>query len=343
MGAIDLLFGAKRNSERLHQLALSALMKCSQVLPLLMGDTLPSGAQAQDYEWEPQRGLYDLAVFIGGRRIFIEMKVDSSLDETQIRRQLRPLLTKKHANDQVLYLLLGYTAVTAPPSTIEGVAQDMKVAADRYLVKTASDLIAALESSKLFPTGDICSQDTVDLAAAHLGHLRRLHGRRSRFFEQPVEKWRAGDYFGFFAHCRQTIPEMRWAGIGSVSTPNGNFVGCWWAGQTAGPRGNLFLQLSQDLRTPGCLFCIRIEVADGHQPWELRERALSALQAMLPHPALKVQRPKPLGSGKTMTIGHVVGLPFGQQDRMEEFARGIKDAEQLVEDLAERLAAQGAG
>lgn len=337
MGAIDLLFKAKLASERLHQLALIALVKQSQILRHLLGNDFPTDTQGRECQWEPEGGLYDLAVPIGeGRRLFIELKVDSSLSEGQIRRQIQPLLRPDHANDLVLYLLLGHTAITVPASKVSWVAQQEKVSAGRYLVKTVKDLIDALEPQRLFPTGEPMDPEVGELAAAHLQHLRRLKDRTGKFFGKPIADWRSADYLGFLAHCREhKIGRMETAGIGYVSNPEGGFIGCWWAWQDAGPGMKIYLQFEG--KQPHLHLCVKLKVTDRKQQSALRNRAASVLLSRSTSGCLNIKRPDRLGAGEHMTIGRLEGLPAPERGRMDEFAQRIEAAEQLVKDLAARL------
>lgn len=342
VGAIDLLFAIKPDSERLHQLAVGSLLRHSPLLQRLgvlpPGEAAAEEAALVDHQWEPLGGTYDLAVRLrGGAQVFIELKVDSALSDDQLRRQIQELRAEGRAGDRVLYLLLGYTAITAA-ERIAHLARDVSLPADRMLIRGADEVAQALSAPELLwgagaSAGGPAARDARDLAVAYRDHLLLLKQRVRGFFDRPASAWSDGDFYGFFAHCRREVPSMADAGIDYVANPAGGFVGCWWAAQHLAPGIKVYLQYE------GPRLCVKIEVEPQDRRGRLRDQACAYLLRMTPPEPLQIVRPARLGHGRWMTIGYLEGVPFGLRDRFAEQGKALQSADSLIAAVAAKLAA----
>lgn len=330
MSAIDLLFAVKPDSERLHQIALASLLRHGPLLSLL--GEVPAGRTIKGHAWEPLDGTFDLALQLDdGSQIFIELKVDSALNERQRRLQMQELRAEGRKADRLLYLLLGYTAITTDRPRVDSIAAEVGVPKERYAVRGAADLIRALESTRVLDALDADGRDARDLAVAYRAHLQALDQRTKDFFSRPVEAWQRGDFLGYFAHCRATVLSMQGAGIEHVNNPNGGFPGCWWGFKEAEPGVSVYLQFE------GPRLMVKVEVEPADRRGAVRGQACTHLLSLGQRPPLQIFRPARLGHGQSMTIGHVEGVPFGQADRQDDFAAAVAVAEEIVAEVARRL------
>ncbi len=333
MGAIDLLFGMKLDSERLHQIALASLLRHGPLLSLL--GVMPPERKPQQHVWEPIDGAFDLAVQLDdGSRLLVELKVDSALNQDQMRRQIQELRAEGRTADRLLYLLLGFAAITRDPPSIDRMAKEVGVAKERYSVRTAVDLARALQSPQILESTDAEGRDARDLAVAYRTHVLELDGRTRHFFTHPVAEWRRGDYFGFFAHLRATFPQMALAGIDRVNNPGGGFVGCWWGSKAVEPGVKVYLQFE------GPRLMVKLKVTPRERRGALRDQACTHLLSLGARPPIQIVRPAKLGHGEWMTIGHLEGLPFGLPDRAAELAEALSLAEESIAEVARRMQAR---
>jgi hypothetical protein len=332
MGAIDLLFEMKPDSERLHQLAIGALLRHC---PLLQRLGVTEEAPAS-HQWEPLGRTFDLGVRLsGGAHAYIELKVDAALGQGQVRQQLQELRAEGRGGDRVLYLLLGYTAISCPPESIRAIAREVGVTDDRVTVRGAAEVARLLGAPEMLWAGAQApggiARDARDLAVSYRDHLLLLQQRMNGFFDRPPQQWGDGDYYGFFDHARRTLPGMAGAGIEYVANPSGGFIGCWWAHQAVAKGSKVYLQFE------GPRLCVKIKVEAAERRSALRDQACGHLLQLSPPPPLRVVRPAKLGHGQWMTIGYLEGLPFGQQDHLEAFANAVQAAEALVAAVAARM------
>ena len=197
MGAIDLLFRAKRDSERLHQLVLGTLLGRTRLLARLLPLRDEQELDLMALQWEPEGKSYDLAVPTisrGGHvpagtrgRILIELKLDGALEAEQIDRQLNPRLFR--TGDQLLYLLLGYSEATLDRLRLrEALARAARRDGvpdlpERVHIRGAAEVMAALADPELLPALGPERADARDLAAAY----------RDLLFEHRTPSARRGD------------------------------------------------------------------------------------------------------------------------------------------------------
>lgn len=330
MPAIDLLLHSGLETEVVHQLVLSLLLRHSDLLDRLV----PGFGPTTTVEWEPRGGLYDLgAMNATGQSALIELKVDAHLPDYQIETQVGG----RRASDQLVYVLLGHTRLTSRPRLDHKLASTAVPASAAHppapRVVELRDLRDVLPRLTVTTTSEPPA-DILDLAAAYDRLLTRVEHRTHGFFEHPLAQWGKGEqwayYYGFFDHCRRTIPSMHQAGISLVPTPKGSFFACHWKWTTIEPGVEAYLQF-QDSK-----LCFKISVDQG-EPGAIRNRVLARVHELCQRLELPVQRPAKLGHGQTMTVGILdaeqTGL--GIKDRWDHFAAIVGRAEQVIEHLGE--------
>lgn len=99
MSGVDLLLGTAVDYERTHQVVLYALFEKSDLPDLLAGVR-----RTQPTEWEPEGQLFDLGLSSDASRVLLEIKMWSSLTDSQLGRQVEFLKTHGHRGG---YVLLG--------------------------------------------------------------------------------------------------------------------------------------------------------------------------------------------------------------------------------------------
>lgn len=290
MAAIDLLFRAKKDSERLHQLVLGTLLGRTRLLARLLPLREHQQPDLGALQWEPEGKAYDLAIPThseagGGEargRVLVELKLDGALDGEQLDRQLNPRLFR--GSDQLLYLLLGYSEATLDRRQVREALQraakrdGVPDLPERVHVRGAAEVMAALADPELLPAAGPERADARDLAAAYRDLLHELRDRTTHYNERPVRAFREGDYVGFFAACQSSRAFADPAQPGDaldvvlrrVSAETGSVVTCE-LGWREVPGGELFLQLENDRLS------LRARAATDSQRKKLREQAEQAL------------------------------------------------------------------
>lgn len=346
MAAIDLVMDVKKDSERLHQLVLGPLLLRTRLLELLIGPAATSGGslavspEASTFDWEPNGGRFDLGLPLArGGKVWVELKVDGTLSTEQATKQLMPLREPGAAQDVVLFLLVGLGQHTRRERDVAAIARRLEIPDGRWFVRTSADVLEALADPALIARpapGDVVeakagrsARDARDLAAAYRDLLLDLDARTTQFFDKPVERWGAGDYFGFFAYCRGHVPGMEDAGVDYVANPAGGFSGCWWGWTPARDGVKLYLQLENTR------LCFKVEVPNEDARSRERDRALAALTARAASSTVRVARPDRLGHGQYMTIGHT-SVPIGR-DHLDTLVATITEAQAIVRDTAAAL------
>src|SRR4029078_10242086 len=123
---------------------------------------------------------------------------DGAVNEDQLAQQCNP--SRLHAEDRLLYLLLGYSAMTSDrPGLRERVRRIGEHTArpellDRVSLRDADDLIPLLADPAILPGGPD-HRHARDLAAPYRDALLALAQRTRRFAEKPLADWQDGDYF----------------------------------------------------------------------------------------------------------------------------------------------------
>jgi hypothetical protein len=334
MSAIDLIFGVKNDSERLHQIVLGPLLLRTKTVRHAFNDSI---MQINDFSWEPEKRLFDLATTHSGATgkeagtIWIEIKIDSALSEDQLRRQIKHIAGRPQ--DKILYLLLGYSGITTDRSLINKIRQEYKIDDSRIVVMNNDQLVSMFDDPDILPSiDDPLRSDARDLVHVYKDLLIKLKQRTDKFFEREVNSWTIGDYYGFFDYCRHNkVGEMVDAGINYVANGSGGFYGCWWCWQTVCDDAQVYLQFE------GSKLCLRIWVGTIEKRISYRDKALEVLLSLIPHPILDLQKPARLGSGEYMTFGTVRNLPFGVRQKWSEFCRIVEASENTIKQLAKQL------
>lgn len=362
MAAIDLLLHSKKDSERLHQLVLAALLGRTHLLSRLV----PLGGAARldraSLLWEPEGKTFDLGMpILGGEpidrrpgataapadgegrvgRVLIELRVDAALDEDQLEKQLNPRLF--HAGDHLLYLLLGYSEITLHRGMLAQVltriarrdrVPDLR---GRVSVRGASDLIPLLADPDLLPDGPD-RRDARDLLAAYRDLLGDLRSRTTRFAERPPAAWTEGDFYGLFARCRAArLASMADAVIGRVAGAEAGVVGCQWL-PLAIPGGELALQFEDDR------LCVKLRPSQESQRKRVREQVDAALHRLgvgpdAAAPGALVAAPRKLGS--IMTVACADGLLADLSGDLAAVGKAITAIEETMRAAAHALGGPG--
>jgi hypothetical protein len=332
MSAIDLLFAAKQDSERLHQLVLGPVLAHTRLIPALLKNP---DLKPCDFDWEPEARQFDLAITLEDERVvWVELKVDAGLSDEQIKRQLQTLAA--HPDHRLLYLLLGYSAIVVDRQRLHRAREGLGLTPERVNVVTAAELLPLLGDPTILPgVSQRHHGDARDLVGAYRDLLTNLRHRTTRFFEH-TGAWSAGDYLGFFDHCRRSsVGHMADAGTDHVANPSGGFMGCWWNWAPVQEGAKLYLQL-EDQR-----LCFKVFVPAGlsKRRGEVRGAAERAVRAAAARRGLAVARPARFGHGAWMTVAFVDDIGVGQQDQWDRFCKTIVAAETVVNAAAGEMRA----
>jgi hypothetical protein len=297
MGAIDLLFDVKRDSERLHQLVLGALLSQTRLCDRLVPRTTtlpaadPDGAKTEDRTlvFDPLGKAFDLAVLSRGARVLIEVKLDTAISEDHLAQQL----SRTQDGDQVLLLLLGYSALSTDRASLReriariGHHSHRPDLIDRVHLRDARDLIPLLSDptllSPLSAQPDHRQRDARDLAMSYRDALWILQERLRSYSVRPLAEWGDGELYGLYAACRDLRPDGALR-IGRLPSADGTVLGCRL--RTLPVRGgNAQLELALE----GTRLCLRLlpQPGAGDSRKHQREAAAEALRRVgLSRPAL---------------------------------------------------------
>lgn len=344
MAAIDLLFQTKVESERLHQVALGPILTRSRLLDQL---DIPGTPTPDAWEWEPERGLFDLAIPLSDpewpdaeptRRVWIELKIDSELDSSQLDRQLEFLDGKP---DHLLYLLLGTTAYTGGDWRDEIVQRRREVDGACGIVCNATKLMVHLQDLAHEHDSQGSDGDLRDLILAYHRALDRLSQRVEGFRGRPLQEWQYTEYVGFFAELLRRNPAMKgqtW--IGEVSTPRGGFAAAAWGWRPLEIDGSheVYLQWEGYFRQAADLrLCIKIKVQDRANASGLRNAAHEMVMNAARQLGVELRRPNRFGTGEAMTVAILDARPLaGSEDwdtRWDLIGKAIGGAEAVLANL----------
>lgn len=357
MAAIDLLLNSKKDSERLHQLVLAALLGRTHLLSRLVPLSGAARLAVAGLFWEPEGKTFDLGVPIvsaeaaepgreggvRGGRVLIELRVDAGLDEDQVEKQLNPRLF--HPGDHLLYLLLGYSEITLHRGMLTQVltriarrdrTPDLH---GRVSVRGASDLIPLLADPELLPEGPD-RRDARDLLAAYRDLLGDMRGRTTCYGERALAQWSEGDFYGLFARCRAArLAGMAEAVIGRPAGAEAGVVGCTWL-PLAIPGGELSLQFEDER------LCLKLRPTQESQRKRVRDHVDAALQGLgVPAAPIEpvagrlVQAPRKLGS--SMTVAYVDGLLTDLGGGLSRLGAALTAVEETAREVARAVTVPG--
>ncbi len=348
MAAIDLLFDTKLESERLHQIVLGPILTRSRLLEKL---GIPGTPSQDDWDWEPERGLFDLAITLSAedestRRVWIELKIDSDLDSKQLNRQLDFV---EGTRDHILYLLLGTAAHSGGDWRVHSIEERRK-ADDAYgLVRSANELDGHLRDLAADFDTNANARDLRDLMITYRAALARLDQRMARFGERPLDEWQHTDFMGFFAELRKRNPSTHgqmW--IGKVNTPQGAFTAAAWGWtKTLDIYGlrEVHLQWQGNHKPAADLkLCIKINVPDPANQRRLRSKMHKIVRDTAQHLGIDVRKPSRFGTGETMTVAILDQRPLAAAEdwatRWRLIGQAVSDAETILEHLAQLAPAE---
>ncbi|MCX4239097.1 hypothetical protein [Paraliomyxa miuraensis] len=323
MSALDLLLRTGIDSERFHQFVLVSLLRHTTLPEFLR----PGFGPATNVGWEPHGGTYDLSMTnASGHTVLLELKVDSALSFGQLETQVDAL----PETAELAYVLLGHCRFTARPRLDDRLSAHLPARAFVHDLASLHDLLAHVQPV----SASAEASEAAELATAYRHHLPKLSLRNEGFFDHPPAAWEHehwGYYYGYFEHCRRTIPAMKGAHISYVPTPTGGFRACHLPRTTVEPGVKAYLQLEDGK------LCFKISVNDDTLDRSatrdrIRDRLLPITDAL----DLPIRKPDRLGHGQTMTLAF---LPpdetgFGLREQHDRFARSITIAATAIERLA---------
>lgn len=317
MSGLELLLASGDSVDKVHQAAWFGLLRETRLLATL-GLEIPADATV---EWEPDRGLFDLAVRGGGANVWIELKVDSGLGEHQRRRQ-----QKRAAAGQLVYAFLGLSEPRSWPSPIR------ELESEGARVIRRSELARALDEVGVDTHGSAAGRQ---LAQAYARLLRGLGERGADFRRVEDKDWRSPHSVYLFQRLRRECPSMKDASIAYVSNASGGFEACYWRWKPLGEGLGVYLQWES------AKLCFKILVEARGSRSKYRARAVAFLDE---HKGggLKIERPKRLGSGRTMTVGFVL-LPIREETSWPAVVAGVERAIEINDALARVLVEPSAG
>lgn len=324
MRGVDLLFAEKRGSERLHQIALASLLRHTDLLTQL-GYSDVDG----DLVWEPEGGLFDLAVRDDETPdLWVEVKVHDNLGGGQVAKQFEYIEGEGRHSDRILYLLLGWSRIPDYKLRRSLESADPSLAS-RVQQVDGSSLQEVLSS--VVPDGDEPGTDA--LVNSYGDQLAAFDRRLNDFEGKPASEWGRTEHFAFYDTCRRRTDEMDGANIDYANTAAGGRVVSWWGGRTLqeDPRVNLYLQwespLKYDASAARLGFKISVDSHDSDKQRSWRNR-VSRLVRDQADGELTVVKPNRFGTGRHMTVAVVEERP-------------VSDGGEVDWELVEQTVAEG--
>jgi hypothetical protein len=202
MRVIYLLFRTAIDYELTHQVALYTLLAKSKLPSLLVGIN-----DSKHIEWEPQGQLFDLAVADDQRHAYIELKMWSSLTDSQIQRQQDFLASTKHSG---IYILLGTSWFEFDSQRIQKVS---KGASTRV---GYDELIDALNKLLITPGQ---SADVYELALAYRNALQDQFTQLKTAALSPKDRGKLY-YYSLYWMLKEQLQGLKTA-IYSATNPGG--------------------------------------------------------------------------------------------------------------------------
>jgi len=318
LGAIDLLFAAKPEIERLHQASLKVLFERTPLLEKLTGIAL----KEPEVEWEPEKGTFDLLVRGADRQgVLLELKVDALLSRRQILDQVsHPLVASGYA---LVYVLLGASAVAHGARW----GQWKWILGDRPppRILESGDLVAALRAS----VGPDSPPGVRELAESHARVVAELAARTRGYAGKLVAEFGYHDYLGFFDELRQAVDFGGGSTVGYVSNPAGGFVCCAWEGVPT-RLGGMYLQFEDQS------LCLKLwvdDMAKDERPKARRDAVEVALKVAETFPRLLVEATRGR-SGESMTLARLAGVMLVASPRDEQLLANLREAQEFVRTVA---------
>lgn len=229
MNAIDLLLQKGMNYELVHQLVIFQLLEEEIFSQCLLGK-----GRYSFVEWEPVNGLFDLKIEKDGHPLYIEMKMWSSLSDSQISGQVE-YINKNPASD-FCYLLLGTSWFEKDQVALARVAQ-RPVARIGY-----NKLMSAIRE---FLRQENKADGLRELAVTYLRELeKQFQFITSHTSPETDEKLY---FYGLYKQLRECVPSLK-SEIYTVNNRGGevyilNFMELWKNFQYKEYSGQLYYEL----------------------------------------------------------------------------------------------------
>lgn len=306
MAAIDLLLKSLQTSERTHQVVLTRLLERTRLLYRLGISGKPTGVAM-----ETDGRLYDLTVFLStGQTIYGELKVNSSLTEDQIERQLKGLDLSKSPPDILVYFLLGTTRFSWNQSKLLEVVNRLVpgLQAASILVIDTSRMQTCLHEA----LSEHLENDDRDLAVAYLTALQEIGLLTESYATKDLAEWGYYEWFGLYDAINNRPNQMGTlftGGMGYVPNQSGGFVGFswYWCDFPKVSGAQAYLQIEETK------LCFKVLVEEAQSRAQIRNTLSEAvLEACndLRHGgqvSIDVRKPQRFGNGYTMTVAEVAG------------------------------------
>jgi len=229
MSGIDLLLRTSIDYERTHQIVLFTLLSKSKMTEFLLNFANPT----KEIYWEPERQLFDLAVEHDESTTYIEIKMWSSLTDSQFKRQVDFLKAKKTRG---LYLLLGTSWFEHTENSISDMSEG---SASRI---GYDELISSLNKLMVAPSQP---PEVYELALAYRNAVQEQYDRiRTAYKSKEDEKL----FFYAIYHEIQTRLEGMETSIFTVHNPGGpvyilNSSDYWLGFNYEGVEGQLYYEI----------------------------------------------------------------------------------------------------
>ncbi len=148
-------------------------------------------------------------------------------------------------------------------------------------------------------------------------HLRSLDETVNNYKNVPLAEWNSDSWKGFYVELQRHLSIVGW---NRVTTPESEFMGCWWHWQKD-PEWDQHLQIQEEE------LHFKIKAKRGEECRKLRNHWSKILRENAKEFDLELKKPKKFGSGKTLATC----LFKGEYRAIDE--KGVLDIERTVATL----------
>ena len=201
MSGIDLLLRTAIDYERTHQIALFTLLSKSKLPDILVEIAMPKSIQ-----WEPEGQLFDLAIDDGAKSTYLELKMWSSLSDSQFNRQVEFLKEKKSRG---LYVLLG-------TSWYERTGKSIRDQSNGAAQKVGYDELIASLNNLMVATGQL--PEVYELALAYRNAVQEQYDRLLNAYQSKSDLKLYN--YSIYHEIQKRLKDMETA-IYTVTNPGG--------------------------------------------------------------------------------------------------------------------------
>jgi hypothetical protein len=227
MSGIDLLLRTAIDYERTHHIVLYTLLTKSKMSEMLLNVATP-----KEIHWEPEGQLFDLAVE-QGKTTYIELKMWSSLTDSQLKRQVTFLKEKKSRG---VYILLG-------TSWFEHTGKSISDASEGTASRIGYDEMISSLNQLMVATGQ--PPEVYELALAYRNAVQEQYNRiHAAYTSKQDEKLY---YYAIYHEIQSRLKDME-TSIYTVNNPGGpvyilNNSDYWLDFKYDGAEGQLYYEI----------------------------------------------------------------------------------------------------